>query len=79
VHRLPLTYTPLFWSLVFPLGMYALASLRLSHAADMTLLAALSRVMVWIALAAWLLTSAGLIITGWRRLRHGVAASGEAS
>jgi tellurite resistance protein TehA-like permease len=79
VHRLPLTYTPLFWSLVFPLGMYALASLRLSHAADMTLLAALSRMMVWIALAAWLLTSAGFVVTGWRRLRHGVASNAEAS
>jgi tellurite resistance protein TehA-like permease len=34
VCRVPVTYTPMFWSLVFPLGMYALASLRLSLAAD---------------------------------------------
>ena len=34
VCRVPLTYTPMLWSLVFPLGMYALASLRLSLAAD---------------------------------------------
>ena len=29
------------------------------------------------ALTGWLLTSAGLIITGWRRLRHGVVVGGE--
>jgi hypothetical protein len=34
---------------------------------------------VWIALAAWLLTSAGFVVTGWRRLRHGVASNAEAS
>lgn len=70
VHRLPLTYTPLFWSLVFPLGMYALASLRLSHAADIAALAALSGVMVWIALGAWALTALGLAATVWRHLRR---------
>jgi tellurite resistance protein TehA-like permease len=73
VHRRPLSYTPLFWSLVFPLGMYALASLRLSHAADVSALAALSRVMVWIALAAWLATSVGFVVTGWRGLNRSAA------
>ena len=34
VRRVPLRYTPMLWSFVFPLGMYALASLRLSLAAD---------------------------------------------
>lgn len=70
VHRLPLTYTPLFWSLVFPLGMYALASLRLSHATSVTVLATLSGVMVWVALAAWIATSAGFVASGWRLLRR---------
>jgi tellurite resistance protein TehA-like permease len=66
VHRLPLAYTPLFWSLVFPLGMYALASLRLSHVIGVSALADLSAVMVWIALAAWALTAAGLATVTWR-------------
>ncbi|HWV96600.1 MAG TPA: C4-dicarboxylate ABC transporter, partial [Xanthobacteraceae bacterium] len=68
VHRRPLTYTPLFWSLVFPLGMYALASLRLAHAADIAVLVTISRVMVWIALCAWTLTALGFAATGWRHL-----------
>lgn len=70
VHRVPLTYTPLFWSLVFPLGMYALASLRLSHVIGVSLLADLSAVMVWIALAAWALTAAGLAAVSWRQVQQ---------
>ena len=69
VCRVPLTYTPMFWSLVFPLGMYALASLRLSLAADFSPLRAISSSMVWVALAAWAATSAGLVAASWRSLR----------
>jgi tellurite resistance protein TehA-like permease len=60
VRRVPLTYTPLLWSLVFPLGMYALASLRLSLASDFPPLLSVARSMVWVALAAWAATFAGL-------------------
>jgi tellurite resistance protein TehA-like permease len=67
--RVPLTYTPMLWSLVFPLGMYALASLRLSLAADFPPLRMLSRGMVWIALAAWIATAIGLALATWRSLR----------
>jgi tellurite resistance protein TehA-like permease len=69
VRRLPLSYTPLFWSLVFPLGMYALASLRLSLVADFPPLRFISSTMVWIALAAWAATAAGLA-SQWRRGRQ---------
>jgi tellurite resistance protein TehA-like permease len=70
VCRVPLIYTPMFWSLVFPLGMYALASLRLSLAADFPPLRAISYSMVWVALAAWVATSAGLAIASWRIFRE---------
>jgi tellurite resistance protein TehA-like permease len=69
VCRVPLTYTPMLWSLVFPLGMYALASLRLALAADFPPLRAISRAMVWIALAAWVATAAGLAVSSWRSFR----------
>jgi tellurite resistance protein TehA-like permease len=69
VRRVPLTYTPMLWSLVFPLGMYALASLRLSLAADFPPLSAISGVMVWVALAAWAATAAGLVATSWLSFR----------
>jgi tellurite resistance protein TehA-like permease len=60
VRRVPLTYTPMLWALVFPLGMYAVASLRLSLAADVPVLRAMSLVMMWVALAAWGATGIGL-------------------
>jgi tellurite resistance protein TehA-like permease len=69
VRRVPLAYTPMFWSLVFPLGMYALASLRLSLAADFPPLRTLSLGMVWIAVAVWAATFTGLVTTSWRSLR----------
>ena len=65
VRRKPLVYTPMQWSLVFPLGMYALASLRLSLAADFAPLALVSGAMVWVAVAAWALTAVGLVRSLW--------------
>jgi tellurite resistance protein TehA-like permease len=68
--RVALTYTPMFWSLVFPLGMYALASLRLSLAADFSPLQLVARAMVWVALAAWIATACGLVHASWRDMRE---------
>ena len=51
---------------MFPLGMYGLASLRLSLAADFPPLRAISSAMVWIALVAWVATAAGLATASWR-------------
>ncbi|MGD9968018.1 MAG: tellurite resistance/C4-dicarboxylate transporter family protein [Hyphomonadaceae bacterium] len=68
VRRQPIVYTPMLWSLVFPLGMYALASLRLSLAADFAPLRAISGAMVWVAFAAWLATAAGMLLSFWRAL-----------
>lgn len=70
----PLSYTPMFWSLVFPLGMYAAASRRLSLAADFPALLTLSHVMVWIALGAWATTATGLFLTTRREFRVARAA-----
>lgn len=69
VWRVPISYTPMFWSLVFPLGMYALASLRLSLAADFPPLRTISLAMVWVALAAWATTAGGFVFETWRSLR----------
>lgn len=71
VRRAPISYTPMLWSLVFPLGMYALASLRLSLAADFAPLRLISGAMVWVALGAWALTAAGLVVSMSRGARIG--------
>jgi len=69
VRRAPLVYTPMLWSLVFPLGMYALASLRLSLAAEISVLKDIAQTMVWVALAAWIATAGGLVSMIWRGLK----------
>jgi tellurite resistance protein TehA-like permease len=61
VRRAPLRYTPMLWSLVFPLGMYALASLRLSLAAQFPPLRTVAEAMVWVALAVWAATFAAML------------------
>lgn len=60
VRRYPLRYDPAYWNLVFPLGMYTVATYRLSLAADYTALQSVSRVMIWVAFGAWLATMLGL-------------------
>lgn len=59
VHQEPLHYHPVLWSVIFPLGMYSLATYRLSLAADFTLLQWVPRIMIWVAFGAWLLTMYG--------------------
>ena len=69
VRKEPLAYHPAFWSMVFPLGMYTVATYRLSLAADFPPLQWIPRIMIWIALAAWALTMAGALAALWNALR----------
>ncbi|MFE7597322.1 tellurite resistance/C4-dicarboxylate transporter family protein [Streptomyces sp. NPDC057494] len=59
VHRRP-GYDVLRWATVFPLGMTAVAALSTSAATGVDWLGALGRVLLWIAVAAWLATAYGL-------------------
>jgi tellurite resistance protein TehA-like permease len=54
-------YRPENWSIVFPLGMYTTASWRLSHDLGLQFPQPVPAVFIWIALAAWVLTSAGMV------------------
>ncbi len=60
LRKVRLTYDPLYWGLVFPLGMYAACTFRLASALDAPFLLWLARLFVIAAVAAWLLTFLGL-------------------
>jgi len=71
-HRIPFRYDPRQWSIVFPLGMYTVASIQLSLAVEIDPLHWISHIMVWVALALWCLliaALAGKIIT-WTSTKH---------
>jgi tellurite resistance protein TehA-like permease len=61
LRRFPLTYSPLSWGAVFPLGMYSVATHRLANVAEVPFLLFLPRMFLFIALAAWAVTFVGLI------------------
>jgi tellurite resistance protein TehA-like permease len=59
--RFPLRYDPLYWGAVFPLGMYTVCTFRLAQVIEAPYLSAIPRVFIYVALAAWLVTAAGLL------------------
>lgn len=61
--RFQVTYDPQYWGAVFPLGMYTVCTYRLSQAIDAPFLATVPRYFIYIAIAAWCLTFAGMIFS----------------
>jgi tellurite resistance protein TehA-like permease len=52
-HRVRLGYLPALWSIVFPLGMYAAASMQLGTVAGLPIILAIGRAWTWLAVAVW--------------------------
>ena len=59
--RVPLDYTPGLWSIVFPLGMYAVASTYLGRADHLPILEAIGAGWIWVALAAWVIVFVAML------------------
>ena len=56
----PLTYDHGYWGAVFPLGMYAVCTLRLAREFGLPFLTPLGEAFAWVSLAAWAATAVGL-------------------
>jgi len=57
----PLSYEPTLWSVVFPLGMYSVATLSYGTAAKLSYMEPLARFMFWVAVAAWAAVAAAFL------------------
>jgi tellurite resistance protein TehA-like permease len=64
--RFPLKYDPQYWGMVFPFGMYTVCTFQLSNAINFPRLMVIPRFFVYLALAGWIATSLGLILTSVR-------------
>ena len=68
--RFPLAYDPQYWGMVFPLGMYTVCTFQLSKAINFEPLLLIPQYFIYIALAAWLVTSVAMINTLFKRFRR---------
>jgi len=59
--RFPLVYDPQYWGMVFPLGMYTVCTFQFSKAINFEPLLLIPQYFIYIALAAWLVTSVAMI------------------
>ena len=70
-HR-PLRYEISLWSIVFPLGMYATASMLFGGVEELDFMVGLGRIIIWVALLAWLASSLAMAhaALSWLRRRR---------
>ena len=57
----PLTYDPQYWGLVFPLGMYTIATLMLAKVTGLTFLTVIASGGLYVAFVAWGITFVGML------------------
>ncbi len=66
IRRVPFGYEPTWWSIVFPLGMYAVAGIYLGRANDLPIVEWIGEAWMWVALAAWVIAFSAMVHSWWR-------------
>jgi tellurite resistance protein TehA-like permease len=73
-NRLPLRYEATLWSIVFPLGMYAVAGLYLGQADSLPIVEGIGRAwLVAVALPVWAVTFGAMLLNVYRTVLRGGA------
>ena len=70
VRRHSMAFEPGLWSVVFPLGMYAVASVTLGRVLDLAFLRDLAAWWVWLGVAAWLVVLVLMVVAAVRGRRR---------
>lgn len=78
VRRVPLSYHPSYWALVFPIGMYGVATYRMAAVIHLGILVHWPQVVFGMAIAAWAFAFAGLLASLLRRPAQPAQPAGSA-
>lgn len=62
IRRVPLRYDATLWSVIFPLGMYAVAGIYLGEANRLPVVTMVGRAELWVAFGAWLLVAVAMVV-----------------
>lgn len=76
--RVPLRYEATLWSIIFPLGMYAVAGIYLGRADHLPVVEAVGRVGLWVAFAAWSVVFATMTVHLYRTVFASAPSAREA-
>ncbi|RMB60284.1 tellurite resistance protein permease [Tessaracoccus antarcticus] len=71
VHKVPLRYEPTLWSMIFPLGMYAVAGIYLGRADQLPVVEWIGSRWLWVAVTAWLIVAVSMARSTVLSLRDG--------
>lgn len=61
IQRVPVKYDPQYWSLVFPAGMYTVATFNLSKVLSLPFIMHISNVFIYFSMAAWVIVFIGMV------------------
>lgn len=61
IHRIPLRYEATWWSIVFPLGMYAVAGMYIGRADSLPIVESIGSAWLWVAVTAWLFAATQMV------------------
>ncbi|GAB3801051.1 tellurite resistance/C4-dicarboxylate transporter family protein [Humibacter antri] len=68
VHRVPVRYESALWGMVFPMSMYAVASMYLGKADRLPTLGGIGEVSIWVAFGVWAIVAVSMLVHVVRRL-----------